>query len=174
MKRAVLAVSFLVLMGSLAFAEGAPKAGEFGLQGSLIFTSAPFGSSAGDIGVKYIVSDNIAIRAGVGILNQSSGGGSLTLYSIGGGFEYHFGGKGGVSPYAGAEVSYSGESLSTGGTTPSDFGLAAVVGGEYFFSNNFSWAGEGRLGFDSATAAGTTTTTIGTFGFATFLTWYLN
>ena len=115
------------------------------------------------------------MRAGVGILNVSSGGGSFTLYSLGAGFEYHFGaGKGGVSPYAGAQLSYSGESISTGGTTPSDFGLAAVVGGAYFFSNNFSWAGEARLGFDSATAAGVTTTTIGTFGFATFLTWYLN
>ncbi|HVO39280.1 MAG TPA: outer membrane beta-barrel protein, partial [Spirochaetia bacterium] len=128
------------------------------------------------VGVKYLITDAIAIRAALGLANVAASGGSATYYDLGAGFEYHFGGKGGVSPYAGAEVSYSGESISTGGTTPSEFGLAGVVGGEYFFSNNFSWAGEARLGFDSATSAGgVTTTSIGTiFGFSTFLTWYLN
>ena len=70
--------------------------------------------------------------------------------------------------------SYGGESLSVGGSTPSVFGLAGVFGGEYFFSSNFSWACEARLGFVSYNNVATPTTTIGTLGFATFLTWYIN
>ena len=79
---------------------------------------------------------------------------TTTAYDLGVGFEYHFGGKGGVSPYAGAALSYSGESFSTGGPTASDFGVKLVFGGEYFFSDNFSWAGELGLGYRSPLTTG--------------------
>ena len=95
-------------------------------------------------------------------------------YNLGAGFEYHFGGKGGVSPYAGAAISYSGESFSTGGNTNSAFGVQLVFGGEYFFSDNFSWAGELGIGYGSTTnTVPTTVTTLSTFGMlGTFLTYY--
>ena len=141
MRKTFLVILAVMLIGSFAFAEGAPRAGEFGIQGALIFTTLGFGP-VGDVGAKYFINDTMAIRVGLGIVNTSSGGTSQTLYDLGAGFEYHLGGKGGVSPYVGAELSYGGESLSAGGTTPSVFGLAAVFGGEYFFSSNFSWAGE--------------------------------
>ncbi|HTX71678.1 MAG TPA: outer membrane beta-barrel protein [Rectinemataceae bacterium] len=173
MKRLVLATAFVILLAFAVGAQGAPKAGEFGVQGAVIFTSVG-GTSAGDVGVKYVITDKIAVRAGLGLLSQSSGGNSASFYSLGVGFEYHLAPKAGVSPYAGGELSYSGESLSSGGTTPTDFAIAGVFGGEYFFSPNFSWAGEARVGFDSSSTVGTTTTTIGTFGFATFLTWFVN
>lgn len=179
MKRLLLPVLVLMLIGTLAFAEGAPKGGDFGIQGSasLPFTSSYVGSPMGSLGVKYFFTDNVAIRAAVGLDNVSVGGGSTTDYMLAAGFEYHFGGKGGVSPYLGAQVSYSGFSLSGGGATSSDFGLRAVFGGEYFFSSNFSWSGELGLGFDSAYAPGppaATTTRIGTAAFTTAVTWYIN
>lgn len=174
MKKIVLAILAVVLVSSLTFAEGEAKSGQFGVQAGLTFTRTTLGF-AGDLGAKYMITDNIAIRAALGLLNISSGGDSTTLYDLGAGFEYHFGGKGGVSPYAGAEISYSGASSSAGGDTPSEFGLDAVFGGEYFFSSNFSWAGEARLGFIfDDDGAGTKTNIIGTLGFATFLTWYIN
>lgn len=182
MKRFAL-VSFLALLsGFLAFAEGTPRGGDIGIQGSLVFPSLVFSSTGnspafpmGSLGAKYFITEAIAVRAGIGLDNVAPGGASTTGYDLAGGFEYHFGGKGGVSPYAGAQLSYSGSSLSGGGSTASDFGLRAVFGGEYFFSNNFSWAGELGLGFDSAKAAGgANTTSIGTAAFSTALTWYLN
>lgn len=182
MKKLFLIIIAVLTIGTLAHAQGAPKAGEFGIQGALTFTSVGgpifpnFPSPAsGAVGAKYWINNDIAVRAALGFLNTAATGGSTTLYDLGAGFEYHFGGKGGVSPYAGAEISYSAESISAGGGTPSDFAVKGVFGGEYFFSSNFSWAGELGLGFDSfKNAAGNTTTTIGTLGFATFLTWYIN
>jgi hypothetical protein len=174
MKKILLVILAVVLVSSLTFAEGEAKSGQFGLQTGLIFTGVGLNFNI-DIGAKYIVTDNIALRAGLGLMNISSGGDSTTFYDLGAGFEYHFGGKGGVSPYVGAALSYSGASSSAGGDTPSEFGLDAVFGGEYFFSSNFSWAGEARLGFVfDDDGAGTKTNFIGTLGFATFLTWYIN
>jgi len=174
MKKIVLVILAIVLVSSLTFAEGEAKSGQFGLQTGLVFTGVGLGF-VGDIGAKYMITDSIAIRAALGLLNISSSGNSTTLYDLGAGFEYHFAGKGGVSPYAGAEISYSGASFSAGGDTPSEFGLDGVFGGEYFFSSNFSWAGEARLGFVfDDDGAGTKTNFIGTLGFATFLTWYIN
>ena len=39
MKRLLIPVLVLLLVGYLAFAEGAPKGGDFGLQGGLNFTA---------------------------------------------------------------------------------------------------------------------------------------
>jgi hypothetical protein len=173
MKKLLLVMLASVMIGSLGFAEGMAKAGKLGLQTAITFTNAT-GSSAGDIGVKYIITDEIALRAAIGLLHYSGSGSSQTLFDIGAGFEYHFRALGGVSPYAGAALSYSGESLSSGGSTPSDIGISALGGAEYFFSSNFSWAGEARIGFGSYNSGSSTTTRIGTLGMYTFImTWYL-
>jgi hypothetical protein len=177
MKRLSLALFALVIVGSLAFAEGSAKRGQFGIQTQLgLATSPVIGTSS--FGAKYMVTDTIAIRAEVGLTSQSSNGASFTGYELGGGFEYHFGGKGGVSPYAGAQLGYAGGSTSAGGSQPSEFILKGVFGGEYFFSTNFSLAGEIALGFDSQTGAGVTTTTFFTegagAGASLIATWYIN
>jgi hypothetical protein len=172
MKRLLLPVLVLLLVGYLAFAEGAPKGGDFGIQGGLNFTSVvPVAS----LGVKYFINDNIALRAGVGLVNVYNGGTTITTtgYTFAGGFEYHFGVKGGVSPYLGAQVSYSGESISGGAAGSSDAAIRAIVGGEYFFSNNFSWAGELGLGYESVYNGTTTSTEIGTVGASFIITYYL-
>ena len=100
---------------------------------------------------------------------------TTTGYTFAGGLEYHFGVIGGVSPYLGAEISYTGFSISGGTSANTDLGLRAVVGGEYFFSNNFSWAGELGLGYDSNYIGGTATTNtfIGTVGASFIITYYL-
>jgi Outer membrane protein beta-barrel domain len=179
MKRLLIPVLVLLLVGYLTFAEGAPKSGDFGIQGGVVFTNlGNIGVSPnGTLGVKYFVNENVALRAGFGIVSVASGGASTTGYAFGAGFEYHFGLKGGVSPYAGAAISYSSESLSGGAPAASDLGIKAVLGAEYFFSNNFSWAGELGLGYDSFYNPGppaATTSSIGTIGFGSFLTYYLN
>ena len=173
MKKLLLVLAAVVLISAFTYAEGAPKAGEFGIQGGVTFTGV-FGPliAAGDLGAKYWLSNALALRAGVGFDNNAAPALTTTAYDLGVGFEYHFAGKGGVSPYAGAALSYSGESFSTGGPTASDFGVKLIFGGEYFFSDNFSWAGELGLGYLSAYNGATTTTLLTTFGMGTFLTYY--
>ena len=174
MKRLWLPILVFLFVVSFAFAEGAPKSGDLGIQGGVVFTGVLYSSPYGTLGAKYYVTDSIALRAAVGLYNTSAAGGN-TGYDVGVGFEYHFGVKGGVSPYAGAEISYSGESLSGGAAASSAVGIRAVLGGEYFFSNNFSWAGEIGLGYNSFYNPGppaTTTSTIGTVGLGSFLTYY--
>ena len=173
MRKLIFVAVGLSLVAAAAFAQGAPRKGAFGMQTAVIITTVT-GSPAGSLGAKYMITDAIGVRAGLGILEMSGGGTSSTSFDLGAGFEYHFPGKGGVSPYLGAELGYSGVSVSGGGATPSDFGLNAVFGAEFFLSSNFSWGGEALLGFNSGTSGGVTTTTIGTGAVAFDLTWYLN
>ena len=171
MRKLVLVLVALVAFTIAVEAQAAPKSGQFGMQTAVTFTStsATF-SPSGDIGVKYMVTDAIGIRGALGFANSSAG----TGFDIAAGFEYHLAGKGGVSPYAGAQLSYSGSSVSGGGGAPSDFGLSAVFGAEYFFSSNFSWGGEAQLGFRSTSNGTTSQTTFGTAQALLILTWYLN
>ena len=170
MKTLVLVFAVLALASTVAFAQAEARAGQFGIQTSVVFTATNL-SPGGSLGAKYMISNNMAIRAALGFENTSNLG---TGYDIGAGFEYHFGGKGGVTPYVGGEFSYSSGTLSSGATADSVFGLNGIFGAEYFFSSNFSWAGELSLGFFSASAAGTTVTTIGTGQALFILTWYIN
>lgn len=170
MKRFLLVVVVVAVVSAYGFAQA--KAGEIGIQGgSTVFTTTSLGPAEA-VGVKVVVADNIALRADLGLESFAFGGSTETLLDAAAAVEFHFGGKGGVSPYAGGEVSYSTGTF-TGLPTPySTFGVAGLIGGEYFFSSNFSWAGEARLGFISE--SNPTMTILGTFGFASFLTWYLN
>jgi outer membrane protein W len=176
MKKLLLPIVVLLFIGMLAFAEGAPKGGDFGINTVVLITST--GASGGALGAKYFATDNIGFRAALGLENASSAGASTTGYDFGVGFEYHFGGKGGVSPYAGAELGYSGAAYSAGGPTPSEFAINGVFGAEYFFSSNFSWAGEIQVGYTSqnTVVAGTTvnTTYFGLGSVNIILTWYIN
>ncbi len=171
MKRLTLVLALLVVACTVAFAQAEARAGQFGIQTSVAFTTTDLAlEPRGSLGAKYMITNNMAIRAALGFANSSGIG---TGYGVAGGFEYHFGGRGGVSPYVGGELSYSGGSPSAG-SAQSQFGLNGVFGAEYFFSSNFSWAGELQLGFLSSASAGTTTTTIGTGQALFILTWYIN
>jgi hypothetical protein len=60
------------------------------------------------------------------------------------------------------------------GTAGNAFAINAAFGGEYFFSNNFSLAGEVRFGFSSTNSAGATTTDVATGGVSLVGSWYIN
>ncbi len=171
----------IVLIGiAIALAAGAAsgqaKKGQFGMQTAVTFVFVPDSSGANgvDLGAVYMISDVLAVRMAGGFLNTSSGGTSTLGYDLGAGAEYHFPGKGGVSPYVGGQLSYSGASVPSGSPKESGFGINAVLGADYFFSPNFSWGADMMIGYQSITAGGATTTTFGTNAFTMKVTWYLN
>jgi len=171
MNRFLFPVALFIVVSAYTFAEGAPKGGEFGIQTSLGVTNSPV-LTVSSIGAKYFFTDAIALRGEFGLDSQSTGGATTTGFELGVGGEYHFGFKGGVSPYAGAQFGYGG---GTGpGVSGNAFAIFAAFGGEYFFSNNFSLAGEVRLGFASENSAGATTSDIETLGVNLIGTWYIN
>lgn len=176
MMKVVLTLMVIVLVSSVGFSQSMAKSGQWGIQTSIGAAASPV-LGTGTIGAKFLVSEDFALRieAGINSLSPPGGGGSTTGYAVGGGFEYHLaGGMGNVSPYLGLQAGFGGGSVPGGGTTPTSISVVGVFGGEYFFSSNFSWAGELGLGFNSTGASGTTTTTIAT-GSATFImTWYIN
>ncbi len=182
MKRLLLVLLALVLVGSVASAQMMAKSGMWGIQTSLGFATSTT-LAAPTIGAKFLVSDDIAIRFEAGITSASvtGGAGSTTGYAVGGAFEYHLtGGKGNVSPYVGLGVGFGGSSLPGGGTAPTSLTVGGFFGGEYFFSTNFSAAGQIGVGFNSTGISGATTTTISTGSMnatstaAIIWTWYIN
>ena len=176
MKKIALVLVAIAVLSTAAMAGDMAKSGQWGIQTALGVSNSPvFGTS--NVGVKFMASENLAIRVEVGFATVSppGGGGSTSGYAIGAGFEYHMESKGGnVSPYVGLQAGFGGGSVPGGGTTPTAFQVNGVWGGEYFFSSNFSWGGEIGLGFVSAGASGATTTGFGTGSATMIATWYLN
>src|SRR5436309_2222992 len=161
MNRVALTLMAMLLIVSIASSQGTmAKSGQWGVQTSIGLSSSPILSTA-TIGAKFMASDNLAIRVEAGFASSTppsppTGSSSATTgYGFGGGFEYHMDSKGGsVSPYVGLEAGYGGGSTPSPSTgtappTPALFGVEGVVGGEYFFSSNFSWGGEIGVGFQS-------------------------
>jgi len=173
MKRLFFPIAVLIFVSAHASAEGAPKGGEFGIQTSLGVANTPVLAAVSSVGVKYFFTDAIALRGEFGLDSRSSGGATTTGFVLGVGGEYHFSLKGGVSPYAGAQFGYGGGSVPAG-TAGNTFAINAAFGGEYFFSNNFSLAGEVRFGFSSTNNAGATTTDVATGGVSLIGSWYIN
>ena len=177
MKRIALVLMAIVVVSAVAFSGDMAKQGAWGVQTSLGFASAT-GVGAVTTGWKFRVSDNMAVRAEVGFssFSPAGGGGSSSGYGFGAGFEYHWNpsGMGNVSPYVGAGLGYGGSSAAGGGTSPTSLTVGGFVGGEYFFSSNFSVAGQVGLGFNSAGVSGATNSTIGTMNAAGIWTWYLS
>ena len=171
MKNTLLVVIAILVVTAGAF--GQAKRGQLGIQTGVTFTAVS-ASPFADVGGVFMITDAFALRAAAGFLNTTSGGSSTLGYDLGAGVEYHFAGKGGVSPYAGAQLSYSGASVPTGAPAQSAFGLNAVLGAEYFFSTNFAWGGELSIGYVSSTQGTTTTTFFGTNELTSYLTWFIN
>ena len=177
MKRIALVLMAIVVVSAVAFSGDMAKQGAWGVQTSLGLASATVGTAI-TTGWKFRVSDNMAVRAEVGFGSSSppGGGGSSSGYGFGAGFEYHWNpsGMGNVSPYVGAGLGYGGGSVTGGGTAATDLRFAGFVGGEYFFSSNFSAAGQVGLGFQSVGASGNTASNIGTVSMTGIWTWYLS
>jgi hypothetical protein len=182
MKNIAFVLLAIVLVSSIAISGDVAKSGQWGINTSLSLQTAGVGFNSA--GFKFMATDNIAIRAAVGFTSMNSGGTNSTTtsgYGFGAGFEYHMAAIGGVSPYLGLEAGYAGTSypnLPSGMSNPNSFSLAGVYGGEYFFSSNFSLAGEVGIGFNSyssGVSGASAATTFGTIGVAGLTaTWYLN
>ena len=147
MKKIALVLIAIFVISAVSFAGDMAKSGSWGVQTSLGIASSPV-MSTNSLGLKFWISDNMAIRAELGYLSYTPPIGDATSgYAIGGGFEYHMTPMGNLSPYVGIELGYGGGSVPGGGDTQSSFAVAGAWGAEYFFASNFSWAGEVQLGY---------------------------
>ena len=186
MKKVALVLMAIVLVGSVAMSQGMAKSGQWGIQTSLGVASSPVRTTP-TVGLKFMASENLAVRveAGFNSYSPAGGGNTTTGYAFGAGFEYHMTAVGSVSPYVGFQAGYGGGSTGGGGSTQTSFGAAGVWGGEYFFSSNFSWGGEVGIGFTSTSNVLTgvdinglpiygTRSEIGTGSATLIATWYLN
>jgi hypothetical protein len=174
MKRLLLVLVAVMAINFSVMADGAPRKGTIGIQSAVGLTGTNL-SPSGSLGAKFFITDAIAVRASLGFSSSTtSGGGGGTGFDLGAGFEYHFGGKGGVSPYAGVELGYSIGSPAGGGNAQNVFAVDGVFGAEYFFSSNFSWAGELMLGYASNTIGAASSSSFGTNAAIFIITWYLN
>lgn len=175
----------LIIYSSGVLAGEIAKSGQWGIQTSLGVASSPVRSTP-TIGLKFMASENFAVRVETGFNTYSpaNGGGTITGYAVGAGFEYHMTAVGSVWPYVGLQTGYGGGSNNVN-STRSSFGVAGVWGGEYFFSSNFSLGGEVGVGFTSTTNVYYandingkplygTDSAIGTGSATMIATWYLN
>lgn len=180
MKRFAIVLIAIIVMGSIAFSGDMAKQGQWGVQTAVGPTNLGSGLGLQSAGFKFMISDNSAIRAGLAFSSFSPGGGgnSQSEFGIGAGFEYHMTAVGGVSPYLGLQAGYDTYSPGGGANSPNLFSVGGVYGGEYFFSSNFSMAGEVGIKFQSYSsgASGASASTMfGTTGVASLIaTWYLN
>src|SRR5258708_3904133 len=124
MKKIALVLIAIAIVSSAAIAGDMAKSGQWGIQSSL---GAGSGSSS-TLGLKFMASENLAVRVEAGFESFSPGGGgsSTSGYGFGAGFEYHMTAVGGVSPYVGLGAGYVGVSLPnlpTGQSNPSQFNV---------------------------------------------------
>ena len=179
MKKFALVLIAIAVVSTAAVAGDMAKSGQWGIQTAIGVASSTSNIIVSSLGVKFMASENLAIRIEAGFASYSPGGsGSSTSgYQFGAGFEYHMTAVGGVSPYVGLGAGYNGVSVGGAASNPSNFNVLGFWGGEYFFSSNFSWAGQIGLGFasfSSGVSGAPTASVIGTTSLATTLTWYMN
>jgi len=179
MKKIALVLMAIAVLSAAAFAGDMAKSGQWGIQTSL-------STSSQTLGLKFMASENLAIRAEGGFQSSTpavaSGqtSSSTTFYVFGAGFEYHMMGVGGVSPYVGLGGGYLGSSypnLQAPYTNPNAWFIEGHWGGEYFFSSNFSWAGQLGLKYTSASdgiTGDSNANSFNTFNATMIATWYLN
>jgi outer membrane protein W len=194
MKKLAFVFLALVLVSSLAFSGDVAKSGEFAIQTSLGIASGNniAGPGFSTLGVKYMLNDMWALRGEVGYATMSPANSNLSSsnsFGIGAGIEDHMSANGGVSPYWGVQFGYGTGSPSTASgqtapSNPSTINFKAVLGGEYFFTSNFSWAGELGLGYwmvnnqqyqdaNNVTQSGSTKL-LSTGSATVILSWYIN
>lgn len=157
--------------------------GNFGVGGVPVGTTTVIGfgtqfdASLPGAGIKYYMSDRVAIRAGVGLRTASTSSDdttgadtSVTSFGIGPGIEFHLVNAGPVSGYVGAALGFSSNSVKVEGRAPgspfestlssSSFGIMALLGAEFFPWSNISLGAEFTAGFSSDSRS--SKTTIGT------------
>jgi hypothetical protein len=185
MKKIALVLMAIAIVSSAAFAGDMAKSGQWGVQTSL-------STSSSTLGLKFMASENLAIRVEGGFASVTPSvptgetSSSTTAYQFGAGFEYHMTAVGSVSPYVGLGGGYLGKSLPdlpSGYSNPNAWFIEGHWGGEYFFSSNFSWAGQIGLEYASANTNNfslpvpsgySNANSFSTFNATMIATWYLN
>ena len=161
--------------------------GSFGIASPVI--GMPNGVPVFGAGIKYFISDDMALRIGLGLATQSADtteqgpsngflGYKYTNYGLSVGVEMHRSPLWSVSPYWGAQINYSGSTYDNNRTgvflskqQRNIFGVGVFAGFDWFFTHALALGAEIPFGFSSSggqntqgTAAATdvpTTTSIG-------------
>ncbi len=155
----------LTAQGSAAFIFNLAGIGTFGFAGPSI------GPLTSGVGMKYYISDDLALRILAG-LNTTSGDPtfsdstsakpSTTDFGIGVGIEKHFRPLYSTSPYVGAQVSFGSHSYDNGGSgiaeeknSASTFNVGVLAGFDWFMTRGMALGGELNLGFTSTSGSHT-------------------
>jgi hypothetical protein len=156
--------------GSAAMMFTLSGIGTFGISGPVV----------GGVGMKYFLSDDMALRVLIGLSNSTNGADSIapgkvaaTDIGVGAGIEMHFRPLYSTSPYVGGQITFNSSSKTTtnwdtpvtkkdvdvkeSGTT---LGVGVFAGFDWFFTRGIALGGEMNLGFStssSSTTSGSTT-----------------
>lgn len=160
MKKALLVVLAVLLVSSVSMAQ--LSAGKIGIS-----TDIPGGS----IGAAYALSENMRVDAGLTFQSFSPAvGSSVTTFGIGGSLKMYNPAVENVSYFYGAGINFG----SSGSPSVTTIGINALGGAEYWFSPRFAMGGYVSFGFVNSGASGAKSTTIGTQGVGTTMTWWIN
>jgi hypothetical protein len=150
----------LVLASSAALAQEGdgggrwPGAGHLGLRAGIGGSTATPGIDVGNVGIKYLATDKIAVSADLGLRIAASNSSSFADFAVDVAASFYLGDTGkNLRPYIPLVVGLGvvGQSNNFGGRGAGTFQLAfgGGVGAEYWFSQNFSIAADLvlRVGF---------------------------
>lgn len=163
MKKVLLVVVALLVVSVASFGQLSA--------GKMAFTTHI--GPGGAIGGAYALSENMRIDAGLNFNSTSPPvGSSSSNFGIGANFKMYNPAMENVSMFYGAGLTFG--STSSGGVSSSSLGVMVMAGAEYWFSSRFAWGGYLSFGFASSGPSGATTSSFGTQGVGTSLTWWFN
>ena len=187
---ATLAV-IMLLACSVSFAQGESTVRRTSGSTALLFTlnglsNLGGGNFMGGFGINHFLSNDVALRAGLGfgMNSETSGTGtseqknSTTTINLAPGIRFNLANNNNVAMYVGGQVMFGTSSTSTtvggtdaGSTSSTNIGVGAFAGAEWFPWNNVSLGLEYGLGFSTSSSSaknaagvesdGPTTTSIG-------------
>jgi hypothetical protein len=174
MKKIALAGTVLALALSAGSAFAGPTAGSIGLNVDLGYSSSPLGGPANFlVKGKYLVKQDLAILAGVGLQMADSGAptnATSTNLGLMGGIRKYMK-TDDFAPFFGGRLQYVSTRDNTFNDDVTDLTLLAEFGAEYFFAKQFSLEGAVAAGYASQKrepVGGTTSTTETAIGTATY------
>lgn len=167
MKKVLLVVVAVFIVSAMSFAQ--LSAGKIGVSTDMPVFGAP---NLNSIGGAYALSENMRLDAGIAFTSVAppSPAKSQTGFGLGASVKMYSPAMENVTYFYGAGFSFG----TYGDPAVSSFGVNALGGAEYWFSSRFAMGGYASFGFGSTGASGAKTTTIGTMGVSTTLTWWIN
>jgi hypothetical protein len=160
MKKTLLVVIAVILVSTVSMAQ--LSAGKIGVS-----TDIPGGS----IGGAYALSENMRVDAGVTFSSFAPPvGSSATTIGVGASVKMYSPAVENVTYFYGAGFGFG----TSGSPSVSTINIHALGGAEYWFSPRFAMGGYASFGFVNTGASGAKSTTIGTQGVSTTMTWWIN